>query len=75
MGRVMAHYKPSEIAKIFGVSAQCVRVWEDRGLIPRAARTVGGHRRFTDVHIARIRELTERHNRPQSPEAVDDGPA
>lgn len=55
----LVFYKPVELAKIVGVSAQTLRVWEAKGLIPAADRTLGGHRRFTTVHLQRIRELQQ----------------
>lgn len=54
---IVEHYTPSDIARKFMVSAQCVRSWENSGKIPPATRTLGGHRRFTSEHVAHIESL------------------
>jgi DNA-binding transcriptional MerR regulator len=38
----------------YGVSAESLRNWERAGLFPPAARTPGGHRRYTLDHIRAI---------------------
>ncbi len=35
-----------DIAKAAGVIADCVRQWEAKGKLPKASRTLGGHRRW-----------------------------
>lgn len=41
-----------EAAKAVGVSAKAIRLWEERGLIPTAARTIAGYRTFTRNELA-----------------------
>jgi len=38
----------------FRITAQTLRNWERAGKIPPAGRTAGGHRRYTEAHIAAI---------------------
>lgn len=57
--QVTAFYKPGELARMFGVSPQCVRVWEEQGKISPAVRTLGNHRRFTQTHVDQIKQLQE----------------
>lgn len=47
-------YKISYLAEKFGVCEQSIRDWESQKKIPAAERTPGGHRRYTDVHIAAL---------------------
>jgi DNA-binding transcriptional MerR regulator/quercetin dioxygenase-like cupin family protein len=52
-----------QAARMIGVSASTVRLWEKQGLI-RPARRKSGHRRFTqdDIrHLQRVREAREAH--------------
>lgn len=35
-----------EAAKMLNVSTSSIRLWEEKGLIPKAERTLGGHRRY-----------------------------
>jgi MerR family copper efflux transcriptional regulator len=42
-------------AKIVGVSAKAIRIWEAKGLLPLAARTEAGYRLFSDDDIAILR--------------------
>jgi excisionase family DNA binding protein len=46
----------TEFAKIIGVIPDTVRRWERSGKIT-ADRTVGGHRRFTDMHVQQALRL------------------
>lgn len=47
----------SELARMCGVDRQTVIAWEKEGRIPRAPRTLGGHRRFGPAEIEAIRGL------------------
>ena len=47
----MKTYKTSEVAKIIGVHANTVRMYEKLALIPQAERKANGYRVFTDFHI------------------------
>lgn len=43
-----------DLARRHGLSAQAVRNYEDAGLLPPAARTASGHRRYTERHAAAL---------------------
>lgn len=45
------------LAARFGVSPETLRVWERQGLIPRAQRTAGGHRRYGPEHARALGRL------------------
>ncbi len=51
----MDTYKTSEIAAIFGVHPNTVRLYEKLGLIPEAERLPNGYRIFTAYHIDQFR--------------------
>ena len=42
------------LADQFNVTAATIRNWEGKRLIPPAIRTLGHHRRYTQVHIDAI---------------------
>lgn len=42
--------RPADLARPYGLSSQAIRNYEDRGIIPPADRSVGGHRRYGDRH-------------------------
>lgn len=42
---------------MFGVSTESLRHWERQNKIPAAIRTMGGHRRYTSEHVAKIAEV------------------
>ena len=44
-------YKTSEVAKLIGIHANTVRMYEDLGLISKPRRKDNGYRVFTDLHI------------------------
>lgn len=46
-----------QVAERYGVCAESLRVWERQGLIPRADRTPGGHRRYGPHHLAALDRL------------------
>lgn len=45
-----------DAAHLLGVSMATIRNWADTGRL-RSTRTVGGHRRFKEVHIAEFQRL------------------
>ncbi|MFE0462122.1 MerR family DNA-binding transcriptional regulator [Kitasatospora sp. NPDC058965] len=45
------------LAELAGVSVKTVRFYSDQGLLPEAARSAGGHRRYGGPALARLREL------------------
>ncbi|MEU1618301.1 MerR family transcriptional regulator [Streptomyces sp. NPDC005722] len=46
-----------ELAARAGVSVKTVRFYSDRGLLPEAARSAGGHRRYAPGALARLRQI------------------
>jgi len=50
-------YSVSEAASALGVSTSYLRLAERLKLIPRAKRSSGGHRRYTDADIERLYQL------------------
>lgn len=48
-----------ELAELSHVSIDAIRYYERRGLLPRAARTAGGYRVFTQDAIERIRFIKQ----------------
>src|SRR5690242_13412338 len=46
-----------ELARAAGVSVQAVRFYERRNLLPRAARTDSGHRRFAGDALERLHAI------------------
>lgn len=51
----MTYYKTSELAKIIGVHANTVRLYEKRHLIAQAERLPNGYRRFTELHLEQFK--------------------
>ena len=45
---------PREVATVFGVSIDTVRGWEIKGILPRAHKTLGGHRRWEAAEVAPV---------------------
>ncbi len=45
------------LADRYGVSAESLRIWGRQGLIPRALRTAGGHRRYNHTHVEALDHL------------------
>jgi DNA-binding transcriptional MerR regulator len=43
--------RPSEVAKACGVTVQAVRFYEREGLLPRAQRSVAGHRHYSEEAV------------------------
>jgi excisionase family DNA binding protein len=43
--KIVAHLTPAEVAALFGVSANTVGRWAEKGKLT-AIRTIGGHRRY-----------------------------
>jgi len=53
---IMANtYKTSQVAQIFGIHPNTVRLYEELGLIPKPERQENGYRVFTDIHIEQFR--------------------
>ncbi len=48
------HLTPTGLGRLFNVTAQCIRTWERDGKIPASERTMGGHRRYSQLHIDHI---------------------
>ncbi|MEU6955684.1 MerR family transcriptional regulator [Streptomyces sp. NPDC045714] len=46
-----------ELAEHTGVSVKTVRFYSDRGLLPEASRSVGGHRRYAPEAVERLRMI------------------
>jgi DNA-binding transcriptional MerR regulator len=47
-------YRPVDLARAHGLSAQAVRNYEQAGMIPPAARTASGYRIYTDDHAGAL---------------------
>lgn len=52
---VQVTYRPVDLAREHGLSAQAVRNYERDGCIPAAARTASGYRTYTAVHAQALR--------------------
>lgn len=48
-------YRPVDLAREHGLSAQAVRNYEQQGVIPAAGRTPSGHRTYTELHRTALR--------------------
>ena len=59
-------YEVSEVAKQTGVSVSSIKMWESRGLIPKAKRTVTNRRIFDENDVAFIRGLIASRWNPQN---------
>lgn len=53
--RVQVTYRPVDLAREHGLSAQAVRNYERDGCIPSAGRTASGYRTYTSVHAHALR--------------------
>ncbi|MBT9775415.1 MerR family transcriptional regulator [Clostridium sp. MCC353] len=51
----MNTYKTSDIAKMFGIHVNTVRLYETCGLIPKPVRQSNGYRVFTDIHVEQFK--------------------
>jgi DNA-binding transcriptional MerR regulator len=47
-------YRPVDLARAHGLSAQAVRNYEQAGVLPSAARTASGYRIYTDDHAGAL---------------------
>ena len=67
-------YTISEAAETLGVSAATLRSWERRYALLRPLRTAGGHRRYREEDIDRLRAFVEicRRRRAKSTAALLD---
>ena len=52
----MNTYKTIDVARIFGIHVNTVRLYEKYGLIPKPERRSNGYRIFTDIHIEQFRQ-------------------
>ena len=50
----VTRFRPSDLARRHGLSAQAVRNYEADGFLPVAERTASGYRIYTDVHAAAL---------------------
>ena len=48
-------YRPVDLARVHGLSAQAVRNYEQAGMIPSAGRTASGYRVYTDDHAGALK--------------------
>lgn len=49
-----AVYRPVDLARLHGLSAQAVRNYERDGVLPAAERTASGYRVYTDLHVGAL---------------------
>ena len=47
----MNTYRTVDLARMFGIHVNTVRLYERYGLIPKAERTQSGYRIFTELHV------------------------
>ncbi|MFE9258264.1 MerR family transcriptional regulator [Streptomyces sp. NPDC006879] len=59
-----------ELSERAGVTVKTVRFYSDRGLLPSAARSAGGHRRYGPESLARLRTIRSLRNLDLSVEQV-----
>lgn len=50
----MTTYSPAEAAAISGFSLDTLRYYEREGILPRVARTAGGHRKFSEADLGTL---------------------
>ena len=50
----MATYTPAEAAEHSGFSLDTLRYYEREGILPRVARTAGGHRLYTEADLGTL---------------------
>ena len=51
----MNTYRTVDLARMFGVHVNTVRLYERYGLIPKAERTQSGYRIFTELHVEQFK--------------------
>lgn len=49
------NYKPSDIAKMFSVHSNTVRLYEKLGFLSEAPRNENGYRVYTEIHVSQMR--------------------
>lgn len=49
------YYKPSDIAKMFSVHSNTVRLYEKLGFLSEAPRNENGYRVYTEIHVSQMR--------------------
>ena len=54
-----APWRVGEVAERLGVSPSTIRLWEQRFGLPAAARTAGGHRRYTEEDVEQLEALRD----------------
>lgn len=62
-------YRPADLARRHGISAQAIRNYERDGLLPAAERTLSGYRVYTVTHAQALRTflaLVPAHGYPAS---------
>jgi excisionase family DNA binding protein len=52
-------WRVGEVAERLGVSPSTIRQWEQRFGLPTAARTPGGHRRYTEEDVEQLKALRD----------------
>lgn len=53
----MATYTPAEAARRSGFTIDTLRYYEREGILPRVARSAGGHRVYTDADLSTLEFL------------------
>ena len=51
----MNTYRTVDLARMFGIHVNTVRLYERYGLIPKAERTQSGYRIFTELHVEQFK--------------------
>lgn len=48
-------YSTADLGRIFRVSDETIRRWTREGLITSQSRTLGGHRRYSEAEVERLK--------------------
>lgn len=53
----VATYTTGKLAKMFNVAPGTIKNWTADGTLPNVPKTRGGHRRYTEQHVAILRKM------------------
>lgn len=55
MKKTLTNYKPADLAKMYGVHSNTIRLYESLGYLSPAERSQNGYRIFTDLHALQVK--------------------